>query len=158
MQRFKVFIIFMPMLIVLCSFAWAQDSWTTEQLEILASMELLSATTAPNGTGADGYAAVLAEGFSRWTTGSSIVNSKQAWVDGVRDWFDDGWRVVERDQEIVEIIVIGEYAFTRRVVEETYQSPSGDSSVSKAGLAETWIRGEGVWLLLRANADVLSDQ
>jgi hypothetical protein len=124
----------------------------------LASIELLSATTAPNGTGANGYAAVLAEGFSRWTTGSNIVNSKQAWVDGVRGWFDDGWRVVDRKQDVVEILVIGEYAFTRRVVEETYQSPSGESSVSKAGLAETWIRGESAWLLLRVNADVLSGQ
>jgi hypothetical protein len=158
MQRSIVFFVFMLLLLFPCSQVSAQDSWTAEQLEILASMELLSATTAPGGTGADGYAAVLAEEFSRWTTGSNIVNSKQAWVDGVRGWFDDGWRVVARDQDVVEILVIGEYAFTRRVVEETYQSPSGESSVSKAGLAETWIRGEGVWLLLRVNADVLTGQ
>jgi hypothetical protein len=158
MQRFTNIFVFMLMLLLPCSLAFAQDSWTTEQLEVLASMELLSATTAPNGTGVDGYAAVLAEGFSRWTTGSSTVNSKQVWVDGVRSWFDDGWRVVGRAQEIVEILVIGEYAFTRRVVEETYLSPSGENSVAKAGLAETWIRGEGIWLLLWVNADVLSGQ
>jgi hypothetical protein len=158
MQRSTVLFVFMLLLLLPCSLVSAQDSWTPEQLEILASIELLSATTAPNGTGADGYAAVLAEGFSRWTTGSSIVNSKQAWVDGVRGWFDDGWRVVDREQDVVEILVIGKYAFTRRVVEETYLSPCGDSSVSKAGLAETWIRGDSVWLLLRVNADILSGQ
>ena len=83
--------ILMPLLT--CSLASAQDSRTAEPLETLASMEILSVTTAPNGTGADGYAAVLSVGFSRWTTGSNIVNGKQAWVDGVRGWFDDGWRV-----------------------------------------------------------------
>jgi hypothetical protein len=65
---------------------------------------------------------------------------------------------VDREQDVVEILVIGEYAFTRRVVEETYQKSGGDSSVSKAGLAETWIRGDSVWLLLRVNADILSSQ
>ena len=158
MQRFRVISLFMLLLFLLCSLASAQETWTADQLEILASMELLSVTTAPDGSGADGYAAILAEEFSRWTTGSSVVNSKQAWVAGVRGWFDDGWRVVERTQEIVEISVVGEYAFSRRVVEETYLSPDGESSVSKAGLAETWVRGEGVWLLLRVNADVLSGQ
>jgi hypothetical protein len=79
-------------------------------------------------------------------------------VAGVRGWFDDGWRVVERVQEIVEITVVGEYAFCRRIVEESYLGPDGENSVSKAALAETWIRGEGAWLLLRVNADLIGDQ
>jgi len=158
MMRSKLFIVFILLLLLPFSLVTAKESWTAKQQEVLASMELLSATTAPKGTGADDYAAVLAEGFSRWTTGSSIINSKQTWVDGVRSWFDDGWRVVDRDQEVIEISVVGEYAFTRRIVEETYLGPGGESSVSKAGLAETWVHSEGDWLLLRVNADVLSSQ
>lgn len=158
MQRSTVFSVFVIVALLSCSIVCAQDSWTAEQQEIIASIEKLSATTAPGGTGAEGYAAILAEGFSRWTTGSSVVNRKQAWVDGVRSWFDDGWRVVDRDQEVVEILVVGEFAFTRSIVEETYQSPSGESSLSKAGLAETWMRRDGDWLLLQVNVVVQSDK
>jgi hypothetical protein len=133
----------------------AQDSWTTEQLQVVASIERLSTATAPGGAGADGYGAVLADNFSRWTTGSDVINDKQSWVEGVREWFDDGWRVTDRNQNILEILMMGEFAFTRRVVEETYLGPDGERSVSKAALAETWVRSDGVWLLLLVNVDVL---
>ena len=51
--------------------------------------------------------------------------------------------------------MVGDFAFTRRIVEETYLGPDGDSTNSRAALAETWIRGDGGWLLLRVNADVM---
>ena len=38
---------------------------------------------------------------------------------------------------------------------ETDLGPDGDSTKSRAALAETWIRGDSGWLLLRVNADVL---
>ena len=133
----------------------AQDPWTAEQQEVVASMEQLSATTAPGGNGADGYGSVLSDRFSRWTTGSSVINGKQAWVEGVREWFDDGWRVTDRNQTILDISVNGEFAFTRRIVEEKYLGPDGETTVSRAGLAETWIRVDSTWLLFHVNADVL---
>jgi len=135
--------------------ARAEDSWTTDQRHVLASMQRLSAATAPDGTGADAYGAVLADDFSRWTTGSSVINEKQPWVEGVREWFDQGWRVTDRDQEVLEVSVKGDLAFTRRIVEETYLGPNGDTSVSKAALAEAWVRVDGVWLLSRVNVDVM---
>lgn len=133
----------------------AQDSWTTDERQVLAAMERLSAATAPDGAGADAYAAVLTDDFSRWTTGSGVVNDKQSWVAGVREWFDDGWRVTDRNQEIVEISVKGDMALTRRIVEETYLGPDGENSVSRAALAEVWARSDGVWLLYQVNVDVL---
>lgn len=138
-----------------CPQASAQDSWTEEQRGVLAAIERLSAATAPGGSGADAYTAVLSDEFSRWTTGSSTVSGKQEWVDGIGEWFEDGWRVTDRDQSVLEISVIGEFAFTRRIVEETYLGPGGETSVSRAALAETWNRVDGVWLLYRANVDVL---
>jgi hypothetical protein len=142
-------------LICSCGQAFAQETWTSEQQAVMASMERLSATTAPGGGGADAYGAVLADDFSRWTTGSSLINDKKAWVTGVKDWFEDGWRVTDRQNRNLEIKISDKYAFTRRVVEETYLGPNGDSTVSKAALAEIWILENGVWLLLLANADVL---
>jgi len=158
MQRYTLLFVFTVLLLLPVSPVSAQDSWTAEQQEVLASMELLSAATAPDGAGADDYAAILAEGFSRWTTGRGKIKDKQVWVDGVRGWFEDGWRVVDRNQEVLEVSVSGEYAFSRRIVEETYQGPDGESSVSKAGVAETWVRGAGPWLLLRVNVVVLTGE
>jgi len=135
--------------------AFAQASWTPDQQGVLAAIERLSAATAPGGSGADAYSAVLSDEFSRWTTGSSTVSGKQEWVDGIGEWFEDGWRVTDRDQSVLEISVFGEFAFTRRIVEEMYLGPGGETSVSRAALAETWNRVDGVWLLYRANVDVL---
>lgn len=135
--------------------ARAEGSWTTDQRQVLASMQRLSAATAPDGTGADAYGAVLVDDFSRWTTGSSVINEKQPWVEGVREWFDEGWRVTDRDQEVLEVSVKGDFASTRRIVEETYLGPNGETSVSKAALAEAWVRVDGVWLLSRVNVDVM---
>ena len=100
----------------------------------------------------------MAENFSRWTTGSKVINHKSEWIEGVRSWFDDGWRVVDRNQTVLEITIKGDNAFTRRIVEETYRGPDEEISISKAGLAETWIRSDSNWLLLRVSADVLDSQ
>ena len=134
------------------------SSWTTEQKQILGTIERLSEATAPGGGGADAYGKVLANDFSRWTMGSDLINTKKAWLDGMRTWFDEGWRVTDRDQTIVEIRVDRPFAFTRRVVEETYRGPDGDGSVSKAALGETWVRRNGVWLLYRVNVEVLDSR
>jgi ketosteroid isomerase-like protein len=143
------------MLLFACVQVTAQESWTKEQKEILTSIERLSGSTASGGTGADGYAAVLAEDYSRWTIGSNLLNTKKAWVEGVREWFDGGWRISDRKQEVLDISVRGDYAFTRRIVEESFLGPDGETTNSKAGLAEIWVRGETGWLLLRVDVDVL---
>jgi hypothetical protein len=145
-------------LCILSATAQSQSSWSPEQSSLLASIHKLSASTAPDGAGADGYAAVLAENFSRWTTGSQVINRKTEWVEGVRGWFDDGWRVVDRNETIIEIKIRADEAFTRRIVEETYLGPNDERSVSRAARAETWVRSDRGWLLLRVNVDVLGSQ
>ena len=155
----NIFLLFFLSLSILpYSKVLADESWSPEQSEVLVSMQRLSATTATNGTGADAYGEVLAEDFSRWTTGSTLINYKEVWVEGVRGWFDDGWRVIDRNQTVLEITIKGDNAFTRRIVEETYRGPDDEISISKAGLAETWIRSGGNWLLLRVSADVLDNR
>lgn len=129
----------------------AQESWTPQQREVLAAMDRLSAATAPGGAGAEDYGAVLAEEFTRWTVGSTVINDKESWVAGVREWFDDGWRVTDRESRILEVLVRGDYAFTRRIVEETYLGPENERSLSGAALAEVWVRRDRAWLLLRVN-------
>ena len=121
-------------------------------------MHRLSESTAPDGGGADKYGEVLAENFSRWTTGSKVINHKSEWIEGVRSWLDDGWRVIERSQTILEITIRGDEAFTRRLVEEIYLGPDEEQTISKAALAETWVRSDDRWLLLRVNVDVLDSQ
>jgi ketosteroid isomerase-like protein len=129
----------------------AQEAWTPAQEEVLEAMEQLSAATAPGGDGADAYGALLAEDFSRWTIGSEKLNRKAAWVAAVREWFDDGWRVTDRETQVLEIHLRGDIAYTRRIVKETYQGPDGESSVSSAARAEVWVHEEAGWLLSRVD-------
>ena len=157
MKYFSGLVIGALLLLFSFSGALSGDTWTKGQLTVIASIERLSASTGPEGTGADQYGAVLHKNFSRWTSGSSKINHKQEWVKGISEWFDDGWRVAERDQQIVEISIQGEFAFTRRIVEETYVGPEGESSVSKSALTETWLRADDEWLLYRVNVDVLDN-
>jgi len=125
--------------------------WSSEQQEVIDAIEQLSASTAPDGGGADAYGQMLTDDFSRWTLGSSLINNKTDWVDGIRKWFDEGWRVTDRKVAFVELAINNDLAFTRRNVVETYLAPDGDRSTSKAAVAEMWIRINGKWLLFRAN-------
>ena len=130
--------------------------WSPGQQEILAAIARLSAATAPGGGGADDYATMLTEDFSRWTIGSDVLSGKQDWVEGIRTWFDDGWRVSGREAEVLEITVEGPTAFSRRIVTETYTGPDGETSpAARAALAEVWRRdGEG-WRLQRVTVHPL---
>ncbi len=131
--------------------ASSEESWSKEQRQVLAAIQRLSASTAPGGAGPDAYAAVLADDFSRWTVGSDVINDKETWVEGVREWFNDGWRVSDRKTRNLEIQVSGGQAFIRRIVTETYLGPDKETSSSSAALAEVWVRRADDWLLLRAD-------
>ena len=131
-------------------FKAAPGDWSPGQRQILDAIARLSASTAPGGGGADDYATMLTEDFSRWTIGSDALIGKQEWVDGIRGWFDDGWRVSGRQAEVLEMTIEGGTAFSRRIVTETYTGPDGETSPpATAALAEVWRRdGEG-WRLQR---------
>ena len=144
-------------LLAACTQVAAIGDELTATDRILGAMNRLSEATAPDGSGVEAYAEVLATDFSRWTVGSSKMSNKSEWLDGVREWYDDGWRVSDRQQEIQEIRITGDMAFTRRTVKETYLGPNGDQSTSKAGLAETWVRNDSHWLLWRVNVSVLKN-
>lgn len=133
----------------------AASTWEAGQLQVLEAISRLSATTAPGGAGPDAYGAILDDEFGRWTIGSEVINGKQAWVQGLREWFDDGWRVSDRKVQNLEILVRGDFAYTRRIVEETYLGPAGEQSVSAAALAEVWVRREKGWLLQLVTVHVL---
>ncbi|MTI20779.1 nuclear transport factor 2 family protein [Fulvivirga sp. RKSG066] len=133
------------------TYTLAQDDWSAEQQEIIAAIHKLSATTAPDGAGADAYGQYLADDFSRWTVGSEMLNNKTDWVEGIREWFNDGWRVSDRQQQILEIDIVGNMAHLRRIVSETYLGPDGDVSSSKAALAEVWAKRDNQWLLYKVN-------
>lgn len=133
------------------SFTYAQDGFTVKQKEIIEAMNGLSETTSPKGKGADAYGKFLANDFSRWTIGGQKISKKKEWIESVRSWFDDGWRVSNRAQQNLEINIHKNYAFTRRIVTETYLGPTGNTSKSTAALAEIWIQNNTNWLLLKVN-------
>jgi hypothetical protein len=134
--------------------ASAQD-WSNEQRDIIEAIARLSAATSPDGGGPDAYADVLAPDFTRWTMGEGPVQGREKWIEGMREWWEDGWRVVDRKTDYLEISVHGTYATLRRIVEETYRGPKGGESRSRTALAEMWVLTDDAWLLLRANAHPL---
>lgn len=147
------------LLIILISLSpktYSQPEWSGKAKELIETIEKFSETTSPSGQGADAYSEFLHIDFSRWTMGSSLENDKENWVEGVREWFDDGWRVSERHQETIEMLIEKKYAHVRRIVTETYKGPKGDTSKSKAALAEIWIKHRGKWMLFRVNVQPLS--
>ena len=131
----------------------AQDDVDKDLRMLLGAIEQLSAATAPGGGGAQAYAPLLAENYSRWTLGSTVLNSKSTWVDGIHEWFSEGWRVVDRNVDNVEIKIQGDLAFARRLVEETYLGPDGSRTSSRSAIAEVWTRDEDgtTWKLLRVD-------
>ena len=154
--KFKLTIIIL-IFSFLSTIAYGQSKWNSEQKQVIGTINLLSQTTATDGNGADEYSSYLSDNFSRWTIGSSITNNKKKWVEGVREWFDDGWRVSERKQQILEILIMDDFAHTRRIVTETYLGPKGDTSISKAALAEIWINKNNQWLLYRVNVHPMTN-
>ncbi|MBT8218797.1 MAG: hypothetical protein KJP00_03180 [Bacteroidia bacterium] len=133
-----------------------QPEFDQQQQAILDVITALSTTTAKEGGGADAYGLILHDDYSRWTLGGEQMSGKQAWIDGIREWFDGGWSVSDRDQEIIEITVNAEIAFVRRIVSETFVSPHGNKGQpSKAALAEIWKKVEDQWLLYRVDITVL---
>lgn len=91
------------------------------------------------------------EGFTQWTVGSTTINQREVWIDGIAEWFDAGWRVIDGSLEVLEIDIHGDIATTRRVVRETFKSPEGDTTTYDSGVVETWVNCEGKWMLLRAS-------
>lgn len=136
----------------------ASGEWSPAQREILDAIARLSASTAPGGDGPDAYGAVLTDDFTRWTIGSQEMSTRDEWVDGVREWFVDGWRVADRESEILEITIEGPFAFSSRIVTETYVGPDGDRPPpASAALAEVWKRDDAGWRLHRVAVHPLQD-
>ena len=128
-----------------------QENWDSDQRAIIFAMDKLSESTAGDNLGADVYAASLTEDFNRWTIGSEEITYKKEWVDDIRDWYDDGWRVPKRENNIISISVNKKTATVRRIVKEYYKGPQGETSDSKAGLVEVWKKIKGEWKLHSVN-------
>ena len=93
------------------------DEWTT--WSNCCNRKTIGTTTIER-SGADGYAEFLSDDFSQWTIGSTKINYKDEWVEGVKEWFDDAWCVSERKVKYCDILVSDHFAFTCRIVDETY--------------------------------------
>ncbi len=131
------------------------QNWNQDQKAILNAIDKLSAATAPDGKGPSAYGELLAEEFSRWTMGSDKMETKESWLKGIDGWFNDGWRVSDRTNEVQEIKIVGITAFVRRMVSETYMGPKGElTDPSKAAVSEVWMKDRD-WKLLRVEVTVL---
>ncbi|HNR76165.1 MAG TPA: DUF4440 domain-containing protein [Parvularculaceae bacterium] len=134
-------------------FAGAADAeWNADEKAVIAQMTALSQSTREGGGGADAYAAMLAPGFTRWTVGGNVINGRDAWIEGVADWLNEGGLVLGGTNDVLEITIEDDFAATRRIVVERMKNPDGSVATYRTGVAEIWRRDEnGAWLLWRAS-------
>lgn len=137
--------LFIFVLVLIANVGAVHGQWTPEEREVVDAIDALSATTNPDGGGAEAYAALLADDYSRWAMGATELSDKESWVDGVAEWLEAGWQVVERNALNLEISVVDDVASVRRIVKETYLGPDGETSSSRTALSEIWVRREGEW-------------
>jgi ketosteroid isomerase-like protein len=135
----------------------SQGSENQAEMAVMASIAKLSKATSPGGGGADAYADILTEDYSRWTLGSDSSQNKYDWVEGIREWFDDGWRVTDRQTSKFFFSSKGDLAFTRRVVSESYIGPGGEKSSGKAAVSEVWRKEGEVYLLWRVDISPIKE-
>lgn len=136
--------------------AVSAQQWNHNQQAVATAIEELSASTVPGGDGPEGYASMLADDFTRWTLGGDRMSDRDSWVRGIEEWWEDGWRVVEREGEIVDITMTGDMAFVRRTAYERFAGPTGEpGDLTGAALAEVWVRRDGVWRLWRVDITLL---
>lgn len=131
--------------------------WSADQQAIIDAIGRLGAATRPDGGGPDAYAAALAPGYTRWTLGRDSVEDRERFIESMREWWTDGWRVVSSQTDYIEIAVHGDFATARRIVTESYRGPQGEETGSRTALSEVWVRGDDGWLALRVNTRPLDD-
>lgn len=157
MSRIAFMLVSVLCLLTISLAANAENTSDAVPTELREAMSDFSSSTLVGGKGPEVYAMYLAEDYSRWTLGNDTVIAKTQWVAGVRGWYDDGWRVMERKREDMEFTLLEDLAFARSIVQETYVGPEGDETVSTAALAEVWVKRDGRWLLFRVDATVINN-
>lgn len=133
------------------------ENWSAEQQAIIDAIGRLGAATRPDGGGPDAYAAVLAPGYTRWTLGRDSVEDRERFIESMRGWWTEGWRVVSSKADYIEIAIHGDFATVRRIVTESYRGPQGEETASRTALSEVWVRSGDGWLALRVDTRTLDD-
>lgn len=144
-------ICFAIMLLTITTAQANNQNFDSEQKAIISQMKALSSSMYKGGKGGNAYAAILAPDYTRWTSGSDLINDRANWLKGINDWFDSGWRIADSQNNILEIKIQGNLAFVRRVATETYSGPKGESQVFQSGVVEVWTKKNNTWLLLQAS-------
>ncbi len=66
--------------------------------------------------------------------------------------------MASRESRMLDSTILGDRAFTQRIVTETYRGPDGEvSGPSTFGLEETWQHVDGNWLLQRSMVYPIDD-
>ena len=90
-------------MIELLALILAFSTQNDETERVMEAIAILSESTETDGGGPEVYAGMLCPGFSRWTLGSVQISDRDSWLNGVRGWWEDGWRVSERETEWIQV-------------------------------------------------------
>lgn len=107
----------------------------------------LSSATLVGGQGWKAYKQLLHPEYARWAMGE-VYEKREKFVRSLEEWWDYGMRVAERDIEIVAVDMVGNLAFVRFKITETFVGPDGPAEGFSGYVSNTWIKEHGTWLLL----------
>ena len=122
------------------------------------SIDALSASLMVGGPGWQAYADQLHDNYSRASTGGNYQR-RDAFVEGLRQWWDHGMRVAARETVPVGLDTAGDVAIVRTRVTERFVGPDGAPADGFSGhVTNVWLREDGRWRLLSANIERIAEE
>lgn len=114
----------------------------------------LSASTLQGGEGWETYERLLHPNYARWAMGE-VYEGRDKFVRSLEEWWDYGMRVAEREMELIAVDIVDDIAIVRFKTTETFIGPDGPAGGFTGYVSSTWVKQDGVWLLLSADISSL---
>lgn len=137
-------------LLIAAPVAATDETAQHSEAELRATMAAYAQTLTPDGAGPEAYASYLADDYSRWAIGGDILTRAEL-VSAVEDWHAAGNRVTRRESDILELSIVGDYAFVRSHFVETFENGDGPTGEFRGFVAATWRAAPGGWRLVRSD-------
>ncbi len=126
----------------------AARQWTSEEQAVIDAV-----SKGPIGIedDFDAWAAGFTDSWSYWRVGASEIRERDEHMRLVKDYIDDGARVVAYEMTPVDLIVHGTAALLRLNATETIEEADGETVVVRYSSAAFLIKEDGVWRIEASN-------
>lgn len=109
----------------------------------------LASSTLVDGAGWEVYGQILHPDYSRWAMGQ-VYERREKFVASLKEWWDYGMRVAEREIDLVGVDIVGDLAIIRFKTTESFVGPEGPAEGFTGFVTNVWVKERGDWMLLSA--------